>query len=114
MPAMQLDVIEVGEKTGNLGNGMDDISKAFRSQLTKRIKAMPNLISGLALGFAFHWLPWLLYQLSPVFFRSVKVSVIKRMLFYNKLIYFFIFISFSSVLLSPATSMKLGNERPGF
>ena len=53
MPAMQLDVIEVGEKTGNLGNGMDDISKAFRSQLTKRIKVMTNLISGLALGFAF-------------------------------------------------------------
>ena len=53
MPAMQLDVIEVGEKTGNLGNSMDDISKAFRTQLTKRIKVMTNLISGMALGFAF-------------------------------------------------------------
>jgi len=53
MPPMQLDVVEVGEKTGNLGNSMDDISKAFRTQLTKRIKVMTNLISGLALGFAF-------------------------------------------------------------
>jgi type II secretory pathway component PulF len=53
MPPMQLDVVEVGEKTGNLGNSMDNISKAFRTQLTKRIKVMTNLISGLALGFAF-------------------------------------------------------------
>jgi len=53
MPLMQLDVVEVGEKTGNLGNSMDDISKAFRTQLTKKIKGMTNLISGLALGFAF-------------------------------------------------------------
>jgi type II secretory pathway component PulF len=53
MPAMQLDVIEVGEKTGNLGNSMDDISKIFRTQLTKRIKVMTTLISGFALGFAF-------------------------------------------------------------
>ena len=53
MPLMQLDVVEVGEKTGNLGNSMDDVSKAFRNQLTKKIKVMTNLISGLALGFAF-------------------------------------------------------------
>ena len=53
MPPMQLDVVEVGEKTGNLGNSMDDVSKAFRTQLTKKIKGMTNLISGLALGFAF-------------------------------------------------------------
>jgi type II secretory pathway component PulF len=53
MPLMQLDVVEVGEKTGNLGNSMDDVSKAFRTQLTKKIKGMTNLISGLALGFAF-------------------------------------------------------------
>ena len=53
MPLMQLDIIEVGEKTGNLGNSMNDVSTAFRSQLTKRIKVMTNLISGLALGFAF-------------------------------------------------------------
>jgi len=53
MPPMQLDVVEVGEKTGNLGNSMDDISRAFRTQLTKKIKGMTNLISGLALGFAF-------------------------------------------------------------
>ena len=53
MPLMQLDVIEVGEKTGNLGNSMEDASGAFRTQLTLRIKTMTTLVSGLALGFAF-------------------------------------------------------------
>ena len=53
MPLMQLDIIEVGEKTGNLGNSMEDASKAFREDLTQRIKSMTNLVSGAALGFAF-------------------------------------------------------------
>ncbi len=53
MPLMQLDVLEVGEKTGNLGNSMEDVSSAFREKLTKRIKIMTSLVSGLALGFAF-------------------------------------------------------------
>ena len=53
MPLMQLDVIEVGEKTGNLGNSIEDSSKSFRDRLTKRIKAMTTLVSGAALGFAF-------------------------------------------------------------
>ena len=53
MPLMQLDVLEVGEKTGNLGNSLNDTARTFREELTKRIKVMTNLISGLALGFAF-------------------------------------------------------------
>ena len=53
MPVMQLDVIEVGERTGNLGNSLNDISVTFRDQLTQRIKTMTSLVSGLALGFAF-------------------------------------------------------------
>ena len=53
MPLMQLDVIEVGEKTGNLGNSMEDTSRSFRQQLTKKIKTMTTLVSGGALGFAF-------------------------------------------------------------
>ncbi len=53
MPLMQLDIIEVGEKTGNLGNSMEDASKAFREDLSKRIKSMTTLVSGAALGFAF-------------------------------------------------------------
>ena len=63
MPAMQLDVIEVGEKTGNLGNSMDDISKAFRTQLTKWIKDATTLISGMALGFAFSLVALLPFRL---------------------------------------------------
>jgi len=53
MPLMQLDVLEVGEKTGNLGNSLNDTARTFREELTKRIKGMTTLISGLALGFAF-------------------------------------------------------------
>ena len=53
MPLMQLDVLEVGEKTGNLGNSMEDAALAFRDGLTKRIKMMTSLVSGVALGFAF-------------------------------------------------------------
>ena len=53
MPLMQLDVIEVGEKTGNLGNSIEDSSSSFRDRLTKRIKTMTTLVSGSALGFAF-------------------------------------------------------------
>jgi type II secretory pathway component PulF len=53
MPLMQLDVIEVGEKTGNLGNSIEDSSRSFRTRLTKRIKVMTTLVSGSALGFAF-------------------------------------------------------------
>ena len=53
MPLMQLDVIEVGEKTGNLGNSMEDSSKAFKDQLSNKTKTMTTLVSGAALGFAF-------------------------------------------------------------
>lgn len=53
MPLMQLDILEVGEKTGNLGNSMEDSSNYFRIQLTKKIKTMTTLVSGGALGFAF-------------------------------------------------------------
>ena len=53
MPLMQLDVIEVGEKTGNLGNSMEDSSKSFKDQLSQKTKTMTTLVSGAALGFAF-------------------------------------------------------------
>jgi type II secretory pathway component PulF len=53
MPLMQLDVIEVGEKTGNLGNSMEDSSKSFKDQLSNKTKTMTTLVSGAALGFAF-------------------------------------------------------------
>jgi type II secretory pathway component PulF len=53
LPLMQLDILEVGERTGNLGNSMEDSSNSFREQLTKRIKTMTTLVSGGALGFAF-------------------------------------------------------------
>ena len=53
LPLIQLDVLEVGEKTGNLGNSMEDTSNSFREQLTGKIKMMTTLVSAGALGFAF-------------------------------------------------------------
>ena len=53
LPLIQLDILEVGEKTGNLGNSMEDASNSFREQLTRKIKIMTTLISAAALGFAF-------------------------------------------------------------
>ena len=56
LPLIQLDILEVGEKTGNLGNSMDDISNAFREQLTKKINVMTTLVSGvLPLALLFLW-----------------------------------------------------------
>jgi len=53
LPLIQLDVLEVGEKTGNLGNSMEDAGNSFREQLTGKIKMMTTLVSAAALGFAF-------------------------------------------------------------
>ena len=36
MPLMQLDILEVGERTGNLGNSMEDSSNSCRLQLLRR------------------------------------------------------------------------------
>ena len=53
MPAMQLDVLDVGERTGNLAHSLEEIANAFRNELSRRIKRMTTLVSGGALGFAF-------------------------------------------------------------
>ena len=38
MPLMQLDVIEVGEKTGNLGNSMEDAGESFSGAIIEENK----------------------------------------------------------------------------
>ena len=72
MPLMQLDVLEVGEKT-NLGNSLNDTARTFQEELTKRIKVMTNLISGLALGFAFSLVALVAVSIVTSIFRSVRV-----------------------------------------
>ncbi len=72
MPLMQLDVIEIGEKTGNLGNSLEDVSKSFREQLTRRIKLMTSLVSGVALGFAFSLVAFVAISIVTSIFQVSK------------------------------------------
>ena len=53
MPLMQLDVLDIGEKTGNLRHSLGEIANVFRNELTRRIKRMTTVVSAAALGFAF-------------------------------------------------------------
>ncbi|MFP6854666.1 MAG: type II secretion system F family protein [Opitutales bacterium] len=53
MPVMQLDVLDIGEKTGNLAHSLGEIANTYRNELSRRIKRMTNIVSGGALGFAF-------------------------------------------------------------
>ena len=52
---------------------MEDASRTFRNELTKKIQII-LLVSGGALGFAFHWLPWLLFPSSGIFQVSKSIS----------------------------------------
>ena len=77
LPLIQLDILEVGEKTGNLGNSMEDISNSFREQLTKKIKVMTTLVSGAALGFAFSLVALVAIAIVTSIFevsKSIKVN----------------------------------------
>ncbi len=53
MPVMQLDVLDIGEKTGNLAHSLGEIANVYRNELSRRIKRMTTFVSGGALGFAF-------------------------------------------------------------
>jgi len=53
MPAMQLDVMDVGERTGNLAHSLEEIANSFRTELSRRIKRMTTIVTAGALGFAF-------------------------------------------------------------
>jgi len=53
MPDLAVDVLTVGEDTGNLAHSMDEITKGFRGELTKRLSALTNIVATGALIFAF-------------------------------------------------------------
>jgi general secretion pathway protein F len=53
MPDIPLDILSVGEDTGNLGHGMEEITRGFRDQLNLRIGRMITLVSTGALFLAF-------------------------------------------------------------
>jgi type II secretory pathway component PulF len=53
MPDLALDVLSVGENTGNLALSMTEITKGFRSDLTKRLERLTTIVSTGALIAAF-------------------------------------------------------------
>lgn len=53
MPDLALDILAVGENTGNLDQSMDEITRSFRVELTKRLTQLTSIVSSVALIGAF-------------------------------------------------------------
>jgi type II secretory pathway component PulF len=53
MPDLAVDILTVGENTGNLAHSMNEITKGFRNELTARLSKLTTLISSGALICAF-------------------------------------------------------------
>ena len=53
MPDIALDILAVGEDTGNLATSMEEITEGFKEELSRRLNHLTTLVSALALGFAF-------------------------------------------------------------
>lgn len=53
MPNLAIDILTVGENTGNLEHSMGEVTKGFRNELTKRLNRLTNLVASGALICAF-------------------------------------------------------------
>ena len=53
MPDLAIDILSVGEDTGNLVHSMNEITKGFRHELTTRLNLLTNLVASGALVCAF-------------------------------------------------------------
>ena len=53
MPELAVDILTVGENTGNLAHSMNEITKGFRNELTARLTKLTALVSTGALICAF-------------------------------------------------------------
>lgn len=53
MPDVALDILSVGEDTGELAQSMADVTDGFKESLSQRLNALTTIVSSLALGFAF-------------------------------------------------------------
>jgi general secretion pathway protein F len=53
MPDLAVDILTVGENTGNLAHSMNEVTKGFRNELTARLSKLTTLISSGALICAF-------------------------------------------------------------
>jgi type II secretory pathway component PulF len=53
MPDLAVDILTVGENTGNLAHSMSEVTKGFRNELTTRLTSLTTLVSTGALICAF-------------------------------------------------------------
>jgi len=53
MPDLAIDILTVGENSGNLVHGMSEVTKGFRRELTKRLGLLTHLVASGALIAAF-------------------------------------------------------------
>ena len=53
MPDVALDILSVGEDTGELSQSMASVTEGFKESLSQRLNALTTIVSSLALGFAF-------------------------------------------------------------
>ena len=53
MPDVALDILSVGEDTGELAKSMEDVTEGLKESLSQRLNALTTIVSSLALGFAF-------------------------------------------------------------
>lgn len=53
MPDVALDILSVGEDTGELAQSMANVTESFKESLSQRLNALTTIVSSLALGFAF-------------------------------------------------------------
>lgn len=53
MPDLALDILAVGENTGHLGQSMEEVTRSFRNELTRRLNQLTTLVSSGALLGAF-------------------------------------------------------------
>lgn len=53
LPEMDLDILSIGENTGDLAPGFREVYDTHAAELSARLSLLTKLIAGLALGFAF-------------------------------------------------------------
>lgn len=50
MPAMAMDILSVGENTGNIVNSLNDINRIYREELTRSLSIMTSMTVGITLA----------------------------------------------------------------
>lgn len=62
-PPLITDRLAVGEQTGNLAPGLRGISRAFQDDLSRRLRGLTKLFSGVILAFAFSFVAFLAFAI---------------------------------------------------